>query len=148
MTIVTQIFLGSIVLGICSMLHIVLLVAAIKLLRRMAPHDRTSRSPFLVMKLLVLGFSIVVFAHTVQVWIWALSFLALGTLPNLSDAIYFSLVTYTTVGYGDVTVGGGFRVFGAMAAVTGLLNFGLSTAFLVGLFERMLPSQLPPPPQP
>ncbi len=148
MTIVTQILLGSIVLGICSMLHIVLLVAAIKLLRRMAPHDRASRSLLHVIKLLVLGFGIVLFAHTLQVWIWALSFIALGTLPNISDAIYFSLVTYTTVGYGDVTVGGGFRVFGAMAAVTGLLNFGLSTAFLVGLFERMLPNQLPPPPQP
>ncbi|NKB51419.1 MAG: two pore domain potassium channel family protein [Rhizobiaceae bacterium] len=145
MTIVTQILLGSIVLGICSMLHIVLLVAAIKLLRRMAPHDRASRSLLHVIKLLVLGFGIVLFAHTLQVWIWALSFIALGTLPNISDAIYFSLVTYTTVGYGDVTVGGGFRVFGAMAAVTGLLNFGLSTAFLVGLFERMLPNQLPPP---
>ena len=148
MTIVTQIFLGSIVLGLCSLIHIVLLVAAIKLLRRMSPPGGNNRSPFHVLKLLVVGFSIVLFAHTVQVWIWAWSFLGLGTLPNLSDAIYFALVTYTTVGYGDVTVGGGFRVFGAMAAVTGLLNFGLSTAFLVGLFERMLPTQFTPPPQP
>lgn len=148
MTIVTQIFMGSVVLGVCSMIHIVLLVAAIKLLRRMSPPDRASRTPFHVLKLLIVGFSVVLFAHTVQVWIWALSFVAMGTLPNISDAIYFSLVTYTTVGYGDVTVGGGFRVFGAMAGVTGLLNFGLSTAFLVGLFERMLPDQFPPPPQP
>ena len=83
----------------------------------------------------------VLFAHTIQVWIWAGAFMALKVLPNISDAIYFSLVTYTTVGYGDVTVGGGFRIFGAMAAVTGLLNFGLSTAFLVGLFDRMMPGR-------
>jgi len=146
MTIVTQILMGSIVLGVCSVIHIVLLVAAIKMLRRMSSPARTSRSPFQVLKLLIIGFSMVLFAHTLQVWIWAASFIALGTLPNLSDAIYFSLVTYTTVGYGDVTVGGGFRVFGAMAAVTGLLNFGLSTAFLVGLFERSLSEQFPPPP--
>ena len=144
MTIVTQIFLGSIVLGICSLIHILLLVAAIKLLRRMSPPERSNRTAFHVLKLLVVGFSVVLFAHTLQVWIWAISFRGMGVLPNISDAIYFSLVTYTTVGYGDVTVGGGFRVFGAMAAVTGLLNFGLSTAFLVGLFERMLPVQLPP----
>ena len=143
MTIVTQILLGSIVLGICSLVHMILLVAAIKVLRRMSRTQRSSRSPWHILNLMVVGFSIVLFAHTIQVWVWAISFVLLGTLPNISDAIYFSLVTYTTVGYGDVTVGGGFRVFGAMAAVTGLLNFGLSTAFLVGLFERLLPGKLP-----
>ena len=61
-----------------------------------------------------------------------------GTLPDLADAIYFSLVTYTTLGYGDIVVGSGFRVFAAMAAVTGLLNFGISTAFLVGLIGRLM----------
>jgi uncharacterized membrane protein len=143
MTIVTQIFFGSIILGICSLIHMVLLVLAIKVLRRMSRPQHTPRNPWHILKLMVVGFSIVLFAHTIQVWIWAVSFVFLGTLPNISDAIYFALVTYTTVGYGDVTVGGGFRVFGAMAAVTGLLNFGLSTAFLVGLFERLLPGKLP-----
>ena len=53
--------------------------------------------------------------------------------------VELGLVTYTTVGYGDVIVGPDYRLFAAMAAVTGLLNFGLSTAFLVGLFGRLLP---------
>ena len=62
----------------------------------------------------------------------------MGALPNLSDALYFSIVTYTTLGYGDIIVGQEFRIFAAMAALTGLLNLGLSTAFLVGLFGRIL----------
>jgi hypothetical protein len=33
-------------------------------------------------------------------------------------------------------------MFGAMAAVTGLLSFGLSTAFLVGLLSRLLPRRI------
>lgn len=146
MTIVAQIFFGSVLLGVCSLIHIVLLVLAIKLLRAMSlPHEGKGLGPWQSLKLVTVGFSIVLLAHTIQVWLWAASFMFLGTFSNFSDAIYFSIVTYTTVGYGDVTVGGGFRVYGAMAAVTGLLNFGLSTAFLVGLFERLSRGRLPPP---
>lgn len=146
MTIVMQIIFGSILLGVCSLIHILLLVAAIKMLHILSLPDESPRGPFQSLRLISVGFSLVLLAHTIQVWLWAGSFMYLGTFSNFSDAIYFSIVTYTTVGYGDVTVGGGFRVYGAMAAITGLLNFGLSTAFLVGLFERLLRSKMPPPP--
>lgn len=86
----------------------------------------------------MVAFFIVVMGHAFQVWLWAMAFTVLGTLPNIDDAIYFSLVTYTTLGYGDVTVANGFRTFAVIAAVTGLLNFGLSTAFLVGLLGKTL----------
>lgn len=87
----------------------------------------------------------VVVGHTLVVWVWALAFLFSGALPDMEQAIYFTLVTYTTLGYGDLVLGPDFRVFGSMAAVTGLLNFGLSTAFLValvsGLFSESLKSE-------
>ena len=146
MTILMQIFLGSILLGICSFIHIALMVLGIKVLRRVSNPEAPEPGRFRALNLLLIGFSVVLVAHTVQVWIWALSFVWMETLPNLHDAIYFSLVTYTTVGYGDVTLDVGHRIFGAMASITGLLNFGLSTAFLVGLFERVLSTRLPPPP--
>ncbi len=76
--------------------------------------------------------------QTIQVWIWAFSFLYLSALPTLSEAMYFSLITFTTVGYGDITLGEGTRVYAAMAAVTGVLSFGLSTAFLAALTARIL----------
>lgn len=145
MTIFAQILFGSVLLGICSLVHISLLVLAIKLLRAMTGAQGVAPlGPLQSLKLITVGFSVVLLAHTIQVWMWAASFMVLDTFSNFSDAIYFSIVTYTTVGYGDVTVGGGFRVYGAMAAVTGLLNFGLSTAFLVGLFERLSRGIIPP----
>ncbi len=85
---------------------------------------------------------VIVVGNTVQIWIWALSFIALNAIPSLADAIYFSLVTYTTLGYGDITLQEGSRIYAAMAAVTGLLNFGLSTAFLFGVFSKVLPTDL------
>ena len=133
-----QIVLGSGLLGLCSLLQIFVLISLTRFLRRHADHLGALSARLRWTTLLILSFGAVVFAHTIQVWLWAISFVWLGALPGFSEAIYFSLVTYTTVGYGDVTVGEGFRVFGAMASVTGLLNFGLSTAFLVGLFAEIL----------
>lgn len=137
----TQIFLGSLGLGISSAIHIVVLLSAIWVLRRI--HYHINHSVFLKPGLLLASaLTAVIFGHTVQVWLWAVAFLIAGALPTVADAIYFSLVTYTTVGYGDVTVGPGTRIFAAMAAVTGVLNFGLSTAFLVRLIARLWPNEV------
>lgn len=61
-----------------------------------------------------------------------------GAISSLGDAIYFALVTTTTLGYGDITLARDFRNFGAIAAVAGLLTFGLGTAFLIGAMEAAL----------
>jgi len=137
-----QIILGSLVLGLCSFIHIGLLVGTVGQLRVLGNVLKRSSHGIRSGILIAVTLAALVLAHTIQVWIWAISFVALSALPNLADAIYFSLVSYTTLGYGDITVSDGFRVFAAMTAVTGLLNFGLSTAFLVGLFARLLPSDI------
>ena len=79
-------------------------------------------------------------SHVAQIWLWALVLKTAGVFEMTSDAIYFSLVTSTTLGYGDITIRPDWRVFGAMAAVTGLLTFGLSTAFLVGVMSEFMKS--------
>jgi len=127
--------MGSLLLAICSLVHITLLVRTIGFLKTFG--IRLSNS-FKKEILILIAFTAVVAAHTVQVWLWAFSLVLLGAFNSIADAVYFSLVTYTTLGYGDVTLNEGVRIFGAMAAVTGLLNFGLSTAFLVGVFTRLI----------
>lgn len=90
-------------------------------------------------ELIAATFTMIVLAHTLQVWLWALTLLYLEAQSDLRSAIYFSLVTYTTLGYGDVVLSPEFAVFGAFASVTGLLTFGISTAFVVGVVARVLP---------
>lgn len=141
MSIFTQIFLGSVVLGVCSLIHILILVWSTSLIKILHPR-LTHYSPRIRLSLLLgKAFGFVVMSHSIQVWIWALSFMAFSAIPALGNAVYFSLVTYTALGYGDITLDEGFRIYAAMGAVTGLLNFGLSTAFLVGLFGRLLPRE-------
>lgn len=125
-------------LGICSYLHISLLVLTAKILKRLGRRFSDMQKDVQWGGMLMVAFSLVVMGHAFQVWLWAVAFTVLGALPNIGEATYFSLVTYTTLGYGDVTVAEGFKTFAAIAAVTGLLNFGLSTAFLVGLLGKTL----------
>lgn len=138
MSLLFQIMLGSSFLALCSALHIGMILVAIHFIKRASAWHENQHGIFHFGLLMGIAFGAIVFAHTIQIWLWAGAFVFLEALPNINDALYFSLVTYTTLGYGDVTVTHEFRTFAAMSAVTGLLNFGLSTAFLVGVITNLL----------
>ncbi|MDQ0322249.1 hypothetical protein QO002_004455 [Pararhizobium capsulatum DSM 1112] len=75
----------------------------------------------------VLGF---VVAHLIEIMIWALAYRLTGELQDLEEAIYFSAITFATIGYGDVTLVGKWRLASALEGVNGILLFGWTTAFL------------------
>ena len=89
--------------------------------------------------ILTTGIAIVVVAHTFSIWLWAASFSLLGIFDDFAVSVYFATVTYTSLGYGDVVVGPESRIFTSFAAIKGVLTFGISTAFLIGLMSRTLP---------
>lgn len=68
---------------------------------------------------------------TVGVWIWAIAYVELGAFANLEDAVYFSLVAYSTLGLGDLVPADEWRILSGMEAANGFLNFGLLTALLI-----------------
>ena len=85
---------------------------------------------------IVLSALFVMFVHTIQVWVWALTFHLTGALNGFEPALYFSLVSFTTVGYGDITLGPEWRLLSGIAAANGFLSFGWSTAYMVELVRR------------
>lgn len=141
MSLIGQILWGTALLSLCALVHVAMMAICIPLLTRAAKAVEAKFPKLKFMYLSALGFALIVFAHTVQVWIWAVFFVGFGAFADLATALYFSLVTYTTLGYGDFVLGPDIRIFASFAAVTGLLTFGLSTAFLVGLIGRILPKQ-------
>jgi voltage-gated potassium channel Kch len=93
--------------------------------------------------LLLIGVGLWVLAViTAGVWIWALAYLLLGALPDLETAVYFSLVTFTTLGFGDVILPEGWRLLAGMEAANGFLSFGLLTALLVEALRQVRLSQI------
>ena len=69
--------------------------------------------------------------HLVEAIVWALFLVWIGGLPDLETAMYFSLTSYTTVGYGDVLLPEGWRLLGPVEAAVGVLMLGWSTGILV-----------------
>ena len=137
-----QMVWGTVLLGICLFLHVAFLVVDIRLLKWLNRKLWASGPLFSTAVLLGAAIIIIIFSHSVQVWLWALSFIAFGAFSDPGTSVYFALVTYTTLGYGDVVLAENIRLYGAFASVTGLLGFGLSTAFLVAVFSKLLPNHL------
>ncbi|NIZ14931.1 potassium channel family protein [Phaeobacter sp. HF9A] len=136
MTLIQQIFWGGLFLGLCLVLETALLLWCADALRRhhirFSHHSRLMRQ--LGMLLIAIGF--VVAAHTAHVWIWSAALVLKGGIfDSWNPAVYFSVATYTTLGYGDIVLDSGHRIFASFAAMTGMLSFGISTAFLVGMMR-------------
>lgn len=135
MPVLLQIAAGSFVLLGCSILHIRVISMVIERLRKTGKmHNFFLRNR--VFSLTVLLILILLASHTIQVYAWAITLWFVGALDGYEEPIYFALVSYTTLGYGDVTLDAGHRILGAMSSVNGILAFGLTTAFLVGYFSR------------
>jgi hypothetical protein len=74
---------------------------------------------------------------TTGVWVWALAYLELGAFSTLEEAVYFSLVCFTTLGFGDVLLPQEWRILAGMTAANGFLNFGLLTALLIEALRQI-----------
>jgi hypothetical protein len=54
-----------------------------------------------------------------------------------SELLYFSLVTLSTIGYGDIVpLHGEVRILAALEGVTGVLYIAITVAILVSAFKR------------
>ena len=89
-------------------------------------------------------------AHTIEVWVFALAYFwmsgswGLGnfegtTTGHIFDYVYFSVVVYTTVGFGDIQPLEHMRLIAGVEALTGLLMIGWSASFTYLMMERFWP---------
>jgi hypothetical protein len=75
--------------------------------------------------------------HGLEAYIWAMAFRWLGALPNQKTAVLFSLNAMTTFGHSGYNLEGQWHLMGALEALNGWILFGLSTAFLYGVNQRI-----------
>lgn len=74
---------------------------------------------------------------TFGVWLWALVFEKMSVFKTLEEAVYYSLVAYTTLGLGDVVVPKEQRLLGGMTGANGFLMFGVMTAMLTDTLRHV-----------
>ncbi|WP_334174372.1 potassium channel family protein [Pseudoxanthobacter sp.] len=77
-------------------------------------------------------------AHILEIVLWARAYIWIGTVGNPLDAFYFAFVNYTTLGYGDMLPAPESRLLGPVAAGSGILMFGWSTAIMAQILSRHL----------
>jgi Ion channel len=77
-------------------------------------------------------------AHLFEIGVWAVLFMVSGEFSVFAVAYYHSAVNYTTLGYGDVIMTESWRFLGPFEAANGLLLFGVSTAFIFAIIQRVV----------
>lgn len=77
--------------------------------------------------------------HGLEAAIWAATYCMIGALSEFKIAMFYSLGAMTTYGHENFHLLAEWQLLGAIEALNGWLLFGLSTAFLFGMIEKVTP---------
>lgn len=134
-----QIILVGIVVVICNV--IVQALSTIYFLRIFIPQYKHWRkksdllSSFAMLIFLMMFFTLL---HGGQCTLWAAVYYLnphITSLSNFSESIYFSLITFTTIGYGDVVINSEWRILAGIEAINGIMLVGWSTAMVFAFLQ-------------
>jgi Ca2+/Na+ antiporter len=134
-TMIINLFSALCLMSLCVTVHAIGLSGAIQWLRRRRTHVDMHFWPSIWILIRVAAW--IILLHLVQIAIWAIFYAWQQALPDLHSAFYFSIVTYTTTGYGDIVLPPEWRLAGGIEALTGILMCGLSTGFFFAILLRL-----------
>jgi len=122
----------------CLLLHVTeMLVIAEWLLHRRDYMEETVPMVGFGILLLFL-FSMMMILHLVDITLWGIFYYSRGWFADFESAVYFSLSSYTTIGYGDVLLPQRWRLLGGIEGIAGVLLCGLSTAFIFAAMNGII----------
>jgi Ion channel len=131
--------LVGLVVGTCAlMIHALPLSASVNLIRRERRLGRVGRNVWTDMEIVgrVLLYSSL--AHILEIALWGVLFMVCGEFRDFGTAFYHSAVNYTTLGYGDLIMTPAWRLLGPLEAANGVLLFGVTTAMVITILQRLI----------
>ena len=130
-----QLILATAMVTGIALIHLVGLAMLTRLLRS---HSRAFRKLRIMPLTLLLASTVgIIGIHTVEIWLYAGLYLGLGAFGRFEEALYFSTVTYASIGYGDLLMPHEWRILGAIEGAVGIIMLGWSTAYLVSLLTQL-----------
>jgi hypothetical protein len=135
-----ELLASFILLGLCVVIHsagIALILRQIHA-RPPVPTDRPWKVSLVIVQIAWKLTSL----HLFQIVLWAIYYKVQGVLPDFETALYFSGVSYSTLGYGDVVLPQGWRTLGPAEGLTGILMCGLSTGLFFAIAHRLLEARV------
>lgn len=118
-------------IGLFSLSRLVRTEAAIERLQKIDALSRRGAAFTLSIVLAMLAL------HGLEIWAFAFVYLLTGAVPGLESALYFSTISYSTVGYNDTHIYSQWRLLGAFESILGMFLLGWSTAFFFRMLGRI-----------
>ena len=115
-----------------------LIGATVNFFRYERKRGRTGTGLLLDFSILVLTIAFAFVAHLIEITLWAALFVICGEFKDLAGAFYHSAVNYSTLGYGDVIMSPSWKLLGPLEAADGALMFGVSTAMIFAVIQRLI----------
>ena len=139
-TLFAQFAVSTMMVMLCVVFHGVGLFSLNRALRTEAATERLKKiaplSPrgagftlFIVIAIIAL--------HGIEIWAFALTYLLCGAIGGFESALYFSTISYSTVGYNDQHIAHEWRLLGAFESILGVILLGWSTAFFFRMLGRI-----------
>ena len=132
-----HLLVGTLIITVIVIFHIaslIFLANKIKMLEANHPVFNSNIGHFYI---LLISIFFIIGIHTIEAWAWAYVYFSLGEFTDIERALYFSVVTSTTLGYGDITLSQEWQLLSTFEAMGGLLLFGVSTAFLIAVIRKL-----------
>ena len=131
-----ELLIAFAIVAICVIIHAGgIAIFAQFLIRRFPAENLTTAS--IQAFVLILVFAMVISLHLVETAIWAMFYFGNNLFQEYETALYFSLGTYSTIGYGDVVLPERWRLLGGIEGISGVLLCGLSGAFIFAVVNAI-----------
>ena len=129
----------SAVVVLCTIvIHALALSGTVNFFRREKQHGRVGVSFGTDVLIVALAILVAFLAHLLEIALWAWLFILCKEFQDFGTAYYHSAVNYTTLGYGDVIMTPAWRLLGPLEAANGALMFGVSTAMIFAVTQRLI----------
>ncbi len=126
------------IVAVCVVIHISgMVLLAEWLIERRALFERQTGMLRMALVLVVV-FSVTVLLHLIEASLWAVFYSWWSLFPDFETSLYFSLTSYTTMGFGDVVLPQKWRLLGGLEGFSGVLLCGLSTAFIFVIVNELV----------
>ena len=131
----SKLFIAWCLMAFCVTIHAMGLTAAVHWIKRQPATIVERFWPGTWTLFCVAGWTILM--HLLQIVVWGFFYAWKHGMPDLQSAFYFSAVTYTTTGYGDLVLRKEWRLVGGVEALTGILMCGLSAGLFFAVFTKV-----------
>ena len=131
-----NVLIGSVMMVVTTAIHAAGMTLALQAIRGKAaePRKRHERlNIYWLGRIVVLMFLV----SLVEVAAWVAVYLGLGAIQGVEKAAYFSMVTFSTLGYGDIVLDQSWRLLASFQAANGTIMFGWTTAMVIAAVQHL-----------